>query len=98
MLKTTCFALGVSTLRIGEALLAEFARSARNRALAANLSQENLTSSEVIARPLVGARLSHFMLSRRVRVTFIASGEISQDWAASPSTAPVTSSGATPTL
>src|SRR2546428_832411 len=70
--------------------------SVRAGCLAANFSQENLTSAAFKARPFVGGRWSKGMFGRSLRVTWVASGETSQDSAASPSWLPSALAGYLP--
>src|SRR5437868_11810007 len=69
---------------IGASGLRDFASSGPELPMEAKRSQLHFTSLESRRRPLVGARASHFMFWRSLRVIFVPSGENSHDSAASP--------------
>src|SRR5436189_3947178 len=86
ILTTTVFLSGYSSRSIGAVGLRDLTMlPAPGLAPAAKVSQLNLTSSVVMARPLVGGRGSHLLLARSLNVTVRPSGAISNDCAASPS-------------
>src|SRR3954469_11879716 len=97
-LTTIVLSSGALTEAIGALGLAAFETSERAAFLAAKVSQEYLTSVAVRARPLVGGRASNGILGRSLNVTWVPSGESSQDSAASGSTEPSGGVGYRPTL